>query len=883
MHIALVSSHYPPNFVSGGTLVPQRIAEGFAARGHRVSVFAGSFEDGLPDMTVRHEISPGGVQIQWTTITGMLTWADDVNFANDDVDAEFSRWLVRTRPDVVHFHNLQGMGGSLISTASASGASVLVTMHDMWWWCARQFLVDRDLRPCASVVDCGICPCERNNAWLVVRNRRLSAHLRNADLVLAPSSTMVDLLSANGIAPDRLALDENPSPDSVRHAAVRQPDHDGTVRFVFAGGKHLVKGVTVAVDAARTLGDLTGWSLDLYGAQVRNLPPGVRSLPPYDSADVSSILSQYDVLLMSSVMLESYSLLTREALAAGCAVITGDNPGPAEVVKDRVNGLVVARGDTEAFGDAMRRLITDRDLLAQLQPPPGSLPLRRLADQLDNLLQHYTELIERRRVALTAVATAAAAAVAAATHPAAENPAPTVLSAGDLELEPIGRVLIVSGITGAPLRYRGFLAKEALESVGVHADVHMYRDAEVPRKARSADAVVLYRVPATEQVLDLVNMIRQRPEPVPVLFDIDDLIFDPSIRTQLDPMLTKVAGLDLDLYWQGIRRYRTTLEAADAYIGSTAMLCEQVTELTGIPAHRWYNGVGRQVARISDFELYRPRASGPVRMGYLSGTNTHNEDWAFVEPAIAQVLRRRPEVELWIGGLLDPSSALREFGDRIRRLPLKPWPELPGVLRDLDINLAPLEPNKSFNEAKSAIKWLEAALTRTPTVASPTLPFREAITHGSTGLLAQTVDDWVEALLQLTDDALLRHRIGHAAREQAQLTLSPSLQGHRYLEILTAAREAVARDGHREIFANWTPEVLSEPYIVQLTDEYGPPPGGLEVRSQGLTDTRTLGRVARDYGINAMELLRRDGIVKTARKTISVAGTLPARAAARRR
>ena len=45
-------------------------------------------------------------------------------------------------------------------------------------------------------------------------------------------------------------------------------------------------------------------------------------------------------------------------------------------------------------------------------------------------------------------------------------------------------------------------------------------------------------------------------------------------------------------------------------------------------------------------------------MGYLSGTNTHNEDWAFVEPAIAQVLRRRPEVELWIGGLLDPSSAL---------------------------------------------------------------------------------------------------------------------------------------------------------------------------------------------------------------------------------
>ena len=162
-------------------------------------------------------------------------------------------------------------------------------MHDMWWWCARQFLVDRDLRPCASVVDCGVCPCERNNAWLVVREPPAgSAHLRNADLVLAPSSTDGGPAVRERDRPRTgWPWTRTPRPDSVRDAAVRQPRPDGTVRFVFAGGKHLVKGVTVAVDAARTLGDLTGWSLDLYGAQVRDLPPGVRSLPPYESADVS--------------------------------------------------------------------------------------------------------------------------------------------------------------------------------------------------------------------------------------------------------------------------------------------------------------------------------------------------------------------------------------------------------------------------------------------------------------------------------------------------------------------------------------------------------------------------------------------------------------------
>ena len=58
------------------------------------------------------------------------------------------------------------------------------------------------------------------------------------------------------------------------------------------------------------------------------------------------------------------------------------------------------------------------------------------------------------------------------------------------------------------------------------------------------------------------------------------------------------------------------------------------------------------------------------------------------------------------------------------------------VLRTLDVNLAPLAPGSVFNEAKSAIKWLEAALVATPTVASPTEPYVAAIDHGRTGLLA---------------------------------------------------------------------------------------------------------------------------------------------------
>ena len=456
MHIALVSSHYPPNFVSGGTLVPQRIAEGFAARGHRVSVFAGSFEDGAAGHDRPARDLP-------------RRRADPVDHHHRHADLGGRRQLRqrRRRCRVLPLAGPHPAGRGAFPQPAGHGwladlhrsrhpvPSVLVTMHDMWWWCARQFLVDRDLRPCASVVDCGICPCERNNAWLVVRNRRLSAHLRNADLVLAPSSTMVDLLSANGIAPDRLALDENPSPDSVRHAAVRQPDHDGTVRFVFAGGKHLVKGVTVAVDAARTLGDLTGWSLDLYGAQVRNLPPGGAV-----AAALRFRRRQLDPVPVR-----------RPADVVGDAgvVLAADQGGPGRGLRrDHRRQPRTGRGGEgpgERPGRRARRHRGVRRCDAPADHRPGSARAAAAAARIATAAQAGRPTGQPAAALHRADRTTTGRADRggdggcrgrrAATHPAAENPAPTVLSAGDLELEPIRRVLIVSGITGAPLRYRG--------------------------------------------------------------------------------------------------------------------------------------------------------------------------------------------------------------------------------------------------------------------------------------------------------------------------------------------------------------------------------------------------------------------------------------------
>ena len=216
------------------------------------------------------------------------------------------------------------------------------------------------------------------------------------------------------------------------------------------------------------------------------------------------------------------------------------------------------------LAEAMRSLIDRPDLLDQLRPAPGQLALRTVGEQADGLERRYRSLAAR---------------------PVAGPSVPARRSAG---------CCWSTGIGSAPLRYRGRLPAEALADLGVHMDVHHYRDVSLVEKARTADAVVLYRVPATEQILDLITMVRARPEPVPVLYDIDDLVFEPGLAAELNPVLQRVVGLDLELYWQGVRRYRTTLEACDGFVGSTRLLCDTVHRLTGLPVYRYPNGVGRR-------------------------------------------------------------------------------------------------------------------------------------------------------------------------------------------------------------------------------------------------------------------------------------------------
>ena len=593
--------------------------------------------------------------------------------------------------------------------------------------------------------------------------------------------------------------------------------------------------------ASRRVGELAPAHAD------RGTPARVRAHPAFAPGQLARVLSDADVVVVPSAMQETYSILTREALGMGVPVVTTTCLGPEEVVTDRVNGLVVPQDDPGALGAAIAELAGDRALLERLTLAAVGVELTTVAAHCDHLEAIY------------------ASSTASSTAPSTASRHARTSGEGDGRLQPtpgwpvavrehgparaVERVLFVVGIEGAPLRYRAYLPAEAIGLLGVHADVRHYRHPDILELGEQADVVVLYRVPATYQVERFVERVHARG--TPVVFDVDDLIFDPDLEPEI-PALQILSGADRDLWLQGVHRYRTTMELCDAFVGSTQRLCDHASAVTGLPAFRFPNGAGIVMSRLADAAIRRGPTPGPVRVGYLSGTDTHDRDWATIEDVVVRELEKVDDAELWLVGKLTPGDAVRRLGDRLRLVPFQPWTALPSLLRMLDVNLAPLEPDSRFNDAKSAIKWLEAGLSATPTIATPTQPFREVVEHGVNGMLAAGEEDWAGALATLLADDVLRRRLGQRARRDALLGFGPWTQGRRYLDILESIE---GRVGHESA---WRPVLVDEPYEPVGVEPYGERAPALLQPPAAPTRARLGALVQRGAGS-----VRRRGVLKT--------------------
>ncbi|MHC5249953.1 rhamnan synthesis F family protein [Enterococcus sp. LJL90] len=321
-------------------------------------------------------------------------------------------------------------------------------------------------------------------------------------------------------------------------------------------------------------------------------------------------------------------------------------------------------------------------------------------------------------------------------------------------------VLIIDGVENVIpqlTKYRVENKVEQLRSTGLA--VRKVNLSELQLKgAQDASHIIIYRAsytPLLEQLIQLANQFDK-----PVLYDIDDLVID----TKYTDMLSYTQGLskiEKENYDASVNNYQKMLMLCDGSITSTGKLQEELYHYKSLVLLN-RNLANDELVAISQEHLREyGQSTEKVAIGYFSGSITHNENFELIKPAIIDLLKKYPYLELHLVGHLDVPKDIASFKEQIVTHDFVDWRQLPALLSQVDINLAPLV-TSIFNEAKSEIKWLEAALVKVPTVASDIGAFREMIQEGKTGILVND-HDWFEKLEALVIDQERRQTIAEQA------------------------------------------------------------------------------------------------------------------------
>jgi glycosyltransferase involved in cell wall biosynthesis len=335
MRILQVSSHYPPYHMGGAERCCAALSSALRAAGHEVLVAApvpaGTY-DGVRASGLPRRRAPMPLR----------------KLALDYVNPAASRALRRTiaafRPDVVHFHNVYGIGSWLVADTARTVPAVL-TLHDYWPVdLVAPSYIDGTLR---------YPPRARALAPMLAVHRALHGRaLRDATLI-APSRFLAGrvgraLSRVVGVVPNGVdAMDGVAGPRSNR--------------ILFVGRIVREKGIGLVLPALTRIAAEAGWRVDVVGDGP--LRPTLQARFPdlewHGSTDPGPLYREASILVVPSIWPENAPCVVLEGMAHGVAVLAAAAGGVPELVRHGETGLLHRPGDVASFAASLRELLAD--------------------------------------------------------------------------------------------------------------------------------------------------------------------------------------------------------------------------------------------------------------------------------------------------------------------------------------------------------------------------------------------------------------------------------------------------------------------------------------------------------------------------------------------
>jgi glycosyltransferase involved in cell wall biosynthesis len=325
----------------------------------------------------------------------------------------------------------------------------------------------------------------------------------------------------------------------------------------------------------------------------------------------------------------------------------------------------------------------------------------------------------------------------------------------------------------APFRELGIDIIEGMDENGL-VDVELVHE---------GDIVILQRnFPVKfNEYQRIVELARQ--EGKPTVFELDDLLFYLP-ETHPDRQYQLFAPTLLPML--------QTLMDVDLVIVTTEMLRDLLDQ---------FNPNVVVIENYFDEQLWQlippvPKASSPGKLtiGYM-GSLSHRPDLDYITPILLELINLYPErIQLHFWGTQPPVKLVGLPQVRWTSNYFFSYTEFAEFFQSqtADIFIAPLADNL-FNRCKSSLKFFEYSALGSPGVYSRLEPYSQVVIHQENGMLASSLEEWCECLIQLIEDDELRFQLASNAQTTIRNNWLLSRNAYRWDDAIQKAFDLASR------------------------------------------------------------------------------------------